>query len=30
MDDPLDPAMEFDFDSCLWDFEMVDIIFEQT
>jgi hypothetical protein len=30
MDDPLDPTMEFDFDSCLWDFEMVDIIFEQT
>jgi hypothetical protein len=30
MDDPLDLAMEFDFDSHLWDFEMVDIIFEQT
>ena len=30
MDNPLDLAMEFDFDSQLWDFEMVDIIFEQT
>lgn len=30
MDDPLDLAMEFDFDSHLWDFDMVDIIFEQT
>jgi hypothetical protein len=30
MDDPLDLAMEFDFDSRLWDFEMADIIFEQT
>ena len=30
IDDPLDLAMEFDFDSHLWDFEMVDIIFEQT
>jgi hypothetical protein len=30
MNDPLDPAMEFDFDPQLWDFEMVDIIFEQT
>jgi hypothetical protein len=30
VDDPPDLAMEFDFDSHLWDFEMVDIIFEQT
>lgn len=30
MDEPPDLTMEFDFDSHLWDFEMVDIIFEQT